>query len=349
MIHIVDYFNSDVRHMRHWQTVVRKSLINAGHEVNIIEGTNSNLALASLGLLGDIFYKTTQFENIYEEFIAEGVSQGDIFIFTDAWNPTVISVKYISEIMGMDLHTIGLWRDGIYDVNSKIRTGLLRRPKDWAKTVERALYKVYDVNCFITPIQKKRFLTRYGLKDSDTSIVTGLPYSGVRMIKDTLPIVEKEDIIVLPHDAIDAEQRDIFKALRNYLKGYTFVDAHELRLTDGEYYSLLNRAKAVLAINLSETDPTHIYEALMFECVPIIPDRLIYKDVFPERYQYPSSYTHPPFLNFVRGREYMHERVKMAIDNYDTYVPHMREDFLDIENKFFNTNHFIQVINSLTK
>jgi hypothetical protein len=348
MIHIIDYINTDARHMDHWRTVVPQALIDAGHEVNVISGTDEHLAASEWNLLGEMFYKTTQFATLHDEIVTGGISRGDILIIGDAWNPTIISLKYIQLIMNLDVVVIGMWRDGLFDLNSKIRTGLLRKPKHWARSFERALYKAYDYNCFITDSQHKRFMNRYRYNETSESLVTGLPYQKLIELRSQYSVVDKENIIVLPHDSADSDQRKIFGALKNYLTDFTFIDCYELQLSSSEYYSILNRAKAVMAINLSETDPTNIYEAMLFGCVPIIPDALIYSDIFPEQYWYPTHYTQPPFMNFVRGREYMHRHIKDVMENYDQLKP--EKSVVDaIGNTYFNNDGLLQLVNKIKK
>lgn len=348
MIHIVGYVNTDVRHMDHWQTVVPQSLRDAGYDVNVIGDGQSTIVNGDWNLLGEIYHKTSQFQDIYQEIVTRNISSGDIFLIGDAWNPSMISFKYMQLIMNLDVTVIGFWRDGIYDINSKIRTGLLRKPKRWAKTFERAMYDSYDYNCFISDKHKSRFIRRYNLHDGEKSVVTGLPYEMLRDVRQQYTPVKKENIIVIPHDSVDKDHRDIFKALKNYLSEYTFIDCHELELTSSEYYSILNRAKAVIAINLSETDPTNIYEAMLFGCVPIIPDRAIYDEMFPSEYAYPSHYTQPPFLNFVRGKDFMHDRVDTVFKNYETMSANLDRDARDIGNRFFNNERLLSLIQTIT-
>ena len=350
MVHVVDYCNTDVRHMDHWSTVVPDALRDAGHDVNVIYGTNPARATSDWNLLGEIQYKTTQFEGIYEEIVTGGVSPGDIFIFGDAWNPTTISLQYIKYVNSLDIKMIGFWRDGTFDPNSKVNRGMLGKPKRWAKTFERSLFTTYDYNCFISDRQRERFVKRYNLKpDYAEVLVTGLPYENMRAVRASYPDVEKEDIIVLPHDAVDQDQRDIFKALRNHLKDFTFVDCTEMDLTSDEYYSILNRAKGMLAINMSETDPTNIYEGLLFGCVPIIPDALIYNEMFSDQYKYPTYYTQPPFLNFVRGREFMHDRVAQVVHNYDEASKDLERHAIEIGDKYFKNEGLLTLIDKIKK
>ena len=39
---------------------------------------------------------------------------GDYFLYTDAWNPTVIQL-YMAELLGVDISIGGLWHAGSYD------------------------------------------------------------------------------------------------------------------------------------------------------------------------------------------------------------------------------------------
>lgn len=343
LIHLLDYINTDVRHMDQWRSIVPQALTDAGHEVNMMYGVDPSRVRSDHNLLGEIYYKSTQFNELYNDMVSGRISQGDILIFADAWNPMAMAVKYISLVSGINVTMIGCWRDGIYDMNSKIRTGLLRKPKRWAKSFERGLFDAYDFNCFISDIQLERFMRRYGLQDRESVRVTGLPFGLLPSVRERYTRVEKKDIIVLPHDAADPDQREIFLALQRHMTDITFIDCHDLNMTSDEYYSVLNRAKAVIAINLSESDPTNMYEGMLFGCVPIVPDKLIYSEIFPRKYWYPTHYTQPPFMNFVRGREFMHERIRNVFDNYDRLAP-SRDEICQIGELYFKNDGMINLI-----
>lgn len=349
MIHIVEYINTDLKHMDHWRTVVPHGIEMAGFDVNVIGKYSPTVYHRDWNLLGEIYYKTIQFQKLYESFALGEISPGDTIIFGDAWNPTAMSVKYIELLIEHNITLVGFWRDGIYNVSSKIRNGLFRKPKKWAQSFERGLYGAFDHNCFITQDHKERFLRRYHLVDGEKVHVVGLPYEYITELRKQYKPVEKENIIVFPHDAIDEDQRNIIKALTNQFPDYTFIDCYELKLDNSEYYSLLNRAKAIMAFNLSETDPTNIYEGMLFGCVPIIPDRLIYKDIFPDKYQYPSHYTEPPFLNFVRGREYMHDCVHNVIKNYNDLSRDLKKESSEIGQKIFSNQRLISLLKTINK
>lgn len=346
-IHIVDYLSYNLPFMNHWQTLVPELFRNEGYDVKVYSGKRDKLGYAEKLLVGDIYYKTTQFEEIFEELTMSKIEDGDIFLFADAWSPTALSLKYHLSLEGMDVKMVGIWREGIYDVNSKIRTGLLRKPKRWAQTYERALYNCYDYNLYVSEEQQDRFIGRYRYKKDETNLAMGFPYESVLDDVKEYDLTKKEDIIVLAHDAYDQEHRDIWYALEHYLDEFTFVDAEELRLHRHEYYDILSKSKAIMAINLAETDPTSIWEGMVFDCVPIIPDRLVYAELFNDRYFYDSHFTSPPMLNFVRGRDYMHETIRKVIHDYNEIISYVRVDADKMQKKLFNNQRWLQFLKKL--
>ena len=321
-----------------------------GYDVNVIEGFNPSITTSENVLGAEMYIQTSQFIRAYEELVVKNIKDGDIIIVANAWNTTTIAMKYILYTMEIDVCMIGCWKDGTYDMNSRIRKGLLYKGKQWAKTFERSLYNAYDHNCFMYESQKEKFMKRYNLKrGSGTCHVIGLPYGHIRSLREKYEPVEKQDIIVLPHDVADEDQRDIWKGLKTEFPDYTFIDCADYKYDLHEYYNILNRAKAMMAINLSESDPTNIYEGMLFGCVPIIPDSLVYGEVFPEKYQYESYYTQPPFLNFVRGREHIHKHIVDTMENYETKSVNLDVEAQELEKVIFRDEPLIELIDNIQK
>lgn len=342
MIHILDHINPELRHNDHWRTIVPDLLSSNGYDVGVIQGTP--IVRRDSGLIGEAYYKTSQFGHVYDLVLTNGITTGDTIIISDAWNVTALALRYISDIENLNLKIIGYWRDGIFDVNSRIWKRTARKSRRWSTALERTLCYVYDYNCFFSAVQSHKFKGRYRYKDSPTIVDMGLPYGSIRRIRDTYDRVDRENIIIIPHNTYDEDQYSIYEALKTDFPQYEFVMCSDYRLTRSEYYELLNRAKATMAINLSETDPTNIYEGMVFGCVPIVPDRLVYAEVFPGEYQYPSYYTQPPRLNFVRGRDHMHNVIRQAMEDYDSLSSSVERYSIDIESKYFTDQLLLNIV-----
>ena len=70
---------------------------------------------AFLNFGGTNIYKSTQIEKIARAFTNGEVKSGDHILFTDAWHPGIINIKYMSELLGIKVITHGLWHAGSYD------------------------------------------------------------------------------------------------------------------------------------------------------------------------------------------------------------------------------------------
>ena len=80
---------------------------------------------------------------------------------------------------------------------------------------------------------------------------------------------------------------------------------------------------------------------------PYIPDNLIYGEMFAAEYTYPAHYVQPPFLNFVRGRDYMHERVASVFTHYDQLSQNLESDSEEIGNLYFNNDGLLSIIQEI--
>ena len=58
--------------------------------------------------------------------------------------------------------------------------------------------------------------------------------------------------------------------------------------TAGEYASLLNEADIVLSTAMHEFQGLAVMQGVAAGCVPVVPDRLAYTELYDEQYRYPS-------------------------------------------------------------
>lgn len=345
MIHVVDYVNPAMRNVDHWRTMIPDMLHQHGYEVNIIRGTDSIPGNDSFG--GETLYKSDQYVNLYRSLIAGNVSPNDIVIFADAWNPSALSFRAVCESMKLKVKMIGVWRGGLYDMYSPLWVAMWGKRKDWAMALERSLYNVYDCNCYLDESARRRFMQRYSYRAMDKFRLTGFPYESVIDEYNAIGPIEKRNVVVVPHNAVTDEQRDIVRAIQSHLNMFEFVNCQDNRLSRDEYYEVLSTAKVVLAVNLYESDPVSVYEGMVFGCIPVVPDISMYSSMFPEQYRYPAHYVQPPFLNFVRGRAYMFSRIQSIIDSYEQMTEQLSVDTLHMTREYYSNESFIKLLGEL--
>ena len=151
-VFLVDLESVPTRYTCEWKTHLPNLLQKAGHNVQVISGPEdipqATTPGAFLNFGGTNIYKSRQVEEISRLFCAGSISPGDHFIFTDAWHPGIINLKYMSELLGIPVTTHGLWHAGSYDPQDFL--GRLIGDKPWVRHAEKSFFFSYDHNYFAT-------------------------------------------------------------------------------------------------------------------------------------------------------------------------------------------------------
>jgi len=362
-IFLVDLESVASRYTSEWKTHVPKILKDRGYDVQTISGPDDIPAATTPGAFlnfgGTNIYKSSQIEQISRLFCSGDIKPGDHFVFTDAWHPGIINVKYMSELLGIPIVTHGLWHAGNYDPQDFL--GRIVGNKPWVSYAEKSFFHAFDHNYFATnfhinlfcenlldmPWEKAHLL--YGNK----IIHSGWPMEYLKTTFDEYDKTNKRDLILFPHRIAPEKQVDIFKDLAKQLPEYEFVVCQDLDLTKEEYHKLLCESKLVFSANLQETLGISCYEALLANSIPLVPDRLSYTEMYDDDFKYPSLWTQN-FDSYLIHREKLCELIKDKMTNYSNYVwPTMlrRKKVLyypDTTKESVEKNLLIQQINKLT-
>ena len=93
-IYIVDIEAVDTRYTKQWKEYLPNQMQRAtNEEVKVISGGEVPQATtpgAFLNFGGTNVYKSNQLQQIATMFCKGQINDGDYFLYTDAWNPTVI-------------------------------------------------------------------------------------------------------------------------------------------------------------------------------------------------------------------------------------------------------------------
>ena len=238
-IYIVDIEAVDTRYTKQWKEYLPKQLQRATNEnVKVISGGETPQATtpgAFLNFGGTNVYKSKQLETIGEMFCNGQVADGDYFLYTDAWNPTVIQLKYMAELLGVEITVGGLWHAGSYDPQDFL--GRLIGNKPWVRHAEMSMFECYDHNHFATQFHIDMFKKSFDV--SDNKIVrTGWP---MEYMKDTLEPFKgtpKRDLILFPHRIAPEKQPEIFDDLQQSMPEYEFIMCQTEQLRKPEYHKL---------------------------------------------------------------------------------------------------------------
>ena len=283
-IFLVDIESVPTRYTCEWKTHVPKLLEDAGFEVIVVEGDlnipEATTPGAFLNFGGTNMYKAKQVHTLSYMFTKGEITPGDHIIFTDAWHPGIINVKYMSELLNIPVITHGLWHAGSYDPNDFL--GRLIGAKPWIRHAEQAMIASYDHNWIATAAHFYLMRKTYDVFLNPTFNRTGWPMEYTHDMIAPKLWAKKENIIVFPHRIAPEKRLDLFQELasRPELKHYQFCVAMEMNLTKTEYHELLQRSKFAVSFADQETLGISMYESACAGACPIVPNRLSYTEMY---------------------------------------------------------------------
>jgi glycosyltransferase involved in cell wall biosynthesis len=339
-IHIVDIEAVDTRYTKQWKEHLPRQLQRATNEkVNVISGGETPQATtpgAFLNFGGTNVYKSKQLETIGEMFCKGQVADGDYFLYTDAWNPTVIQLRYMAELLSVDINVGGLWHAGSYDPQDFL--GRLIGDKPWVRHAEMSMFECYDDNFFASDFHIDMFTDVF---DEDYAIDwdkihrVGWPMEYLKNSLDSYKGMEKRNLILFPHRVAPEKQVDIFRDLADQLPEYEFVICQERELTKNEYHNLLGEAKLVFSANLQETLGISWYEGALVDAIPMVPDRLSYTEMALPEFKYPSKWT-DDYSNYRIHRSELVAKIRDYMENYNDYLVSLEKQRTKLNKEFFS-------------
>jgi len=354
MIYIVDLEAVETRYTAQWKEHVPKIIKRSGHQVQVISGPEDIPAATTPGAFlnfgGTNIYKSRQVEEFSRLFTSGAIKPGDHFLFTDAWHPGIINLKYMSELLQIPVTIHALWHAGSYDPQDFLGR-LIGRAK-WVRHAEKSFFNSIDHNYFATDFHIRMFvdnLLEDGYKrenpwyeedydDYQTSgkiVRTGWP---MEYMEDTLTMYKnmpKRDLILFPHRIAPEKQVDIFRDLKHWLPQYEFVVCQEQQLTKNEYHNLLGEAKLVFSANLQETLGISCYEGAVVDAIPMVPDRLSYSEMYFDTFKYPSKWTED-YDTYTTFRPDLCRAIMSHMDNYKTRLPMLKKQTEALHEQFFS-------------
>ena len=327
-VYLIDLESVPTRYTCQWKQYLPHQMIAAGLDVQVISGGDVPQATtpgAFLNFAGTNSYKSQQLLKISELFANGTVKAGDYFLYTDAWNPTVIQVKYMSELLGIPVKLGGMWHAGSYDPQDFL--GRLIGDAAWVRNAESSMFYCYDHNFFATKFHLDMFcLNLFDEPASDEMIewhpdkihIVGWPMEYLNEILNPYINAAKKDKIIFPHRLAPEKQLEIFKDLAASMPEYEWFVAQDHQLSKHEYHQHLAESKIVFSANLQETLGISVYEGAIVGTYPLVPERLSYTEMWDTFFKYPSDWT-KNWDNYQRNKNRLMERIHniMRSNNID--------------------------------
>jgi hypothetical protein len=363
MLYLIDIEAVDTRYTKQWKEHLPSQLRKNSIETIVITGGEVPQATtpgAFLNFAGTNNYKAQQMLEISRMFAMGDIKDGDYFLYTDAWNPTVIQLKYMAELLGIKIRIGGMWHAGSYDPQDFL--GRLIGDVPWVRNAEASMFYCYDDNFFATRFHSNMFLrnllgveTLFGEDetdewcntthlDKDKIKIVGWPMEYLKDIMAPYANIPKKNKIIFPHRLAPEKQVEIFRDLAAAMPEYEWFVAQDQSLTKHEYHTHLAESRIMFSANLQETLGISAYEAALVGTMPMLPSRLSYNEMWTHDGFYPSEWTkdwnsyqenRDKLINFIR---FMMNEINDDTSKWATNAA------IDTGEKFFNGNALYKAI-----
>lgn len=226
-------------------------------------------------------YKAMQLQKLCEDLGSGLIKDGDVLLFLDGWFPGLEMLAYIRDGLGRKVKFVGMFHAGTYDPNDFLTQ---RGMESWAQHMEMGWFNIFDKIIVATEYHKSLILKSRAVDPNKIKVIF------FPMLTDWVaPIcVEKEPIVVFPHRMAPEKQPDRFKLLAQYTypEELRFVMTKDAVDTKQEYWELLSRSKFAVSFANQETWGIAMIEAVLSGCIPIVPDRCSYVELYPSIFRY---------------------------------------------------------------
>jgi len=251
-------------------------------------------------------YKLNQLTQIIE-YIKLGF-EGTIF-FMDLWFPGIETIAYIRDCAKRMIRVEGILHAGTYDPNDF----LAQNGCDiWGADLEKCWLKWVD-RVYVATDYHKALIDHTRGSYGRIEVVRFPCYVGEQRAEG-----ERLNRVVFPHRLAPEKQPEVFREVEQRYReqygddGTVFVRTKDVCKSKAEYYTLLAESKVAFSSALQETFGIAMLEAYNLGCIPVVPDRISYKETFKTIKRYTSlkeaiemvhngihNYKQPPLSEYV--------------------------------------------------
>jgi hypothetical protein len=348
----------ETRYTKQWHEHLPKLLTHKlGDTFNIvqIDGIQKDSQLtpgAFLNFSDTNYWKNSQLCNFLEYHNRGETSTNDHILFTDFWNPIIIQLKYMKELLGFNWTLHGLVHAGSYDPQDFL--GRIIGNVPWVRHAEQSFFHAIDHNYFATEFHIDMFVKNliqegqpiicaweeeeFAEFIEEKKIVrSGWPMEYMESTLQPYRGRFKRDLILFPHRIAPEKQLEIFKDLEKHLPQYEFVVCQEQQLSKDEYHTLLGEAKLVFSANLQETLGISMYEGCLVDAIPMVPDRLSYTEMYDPIFKYPSEWTNS-YESYDVFRPNLCKTIIDHMNFYTTRLPWLKKQAKSLTYDFFSAD-----------
>lgn len=238
-------------------------------------------------------FKLEQLQQLIFRIQRKELRDGDIIWFHDGWFPGVETLAYIRDTMNIKFQMVAMFHAGTYDKWDYLSQS---NAAVWAAPMETGWCRgVYDKVLVATEFHK-RLLCRERKISTEKVFVVPFPFM-LEKEHQNWECDTREQTIVFPHRLACEKGTNALAHFHHLLSEFNkehgtlwrMVITKQCCRTKAEYYAVLKEATYALSFAKQETWGIAMQEATVGGCIPIVPSRLSYKEMYPKLLQYRSG------------------------------------------------------------
>lgn len=262
------------RYSKQWYNMFKEVLGSKGAEFEYIDGVQIRSELKGELFLDPVATHVWKFSQL-GQLVQKDIKDGDVVFFFDYWFPGVEALAYIRDMTGKDFKIWGYLHAGSYDEwDILAQKGMWK----WGKKIEEGWFRIADKLMVATQFHKELILRSRCVEERKIEVVR-FPLDIAGMGKCIKP--KKKQIVFTGRKSVE-KGYELIKLLK---REYPIIVSLDETKTKKEYYDLLGESKAVIAPSFQETFGVGIVEGMAMDCIPIVPDRLAYRETVPDEYR----------------------------------------------------------------
>jgi len=268
-----------------------------------------------LDIVNTCKFKAAQLQMIADLFNEGKVENGDAFLVGDIFFPGIEMIKYMSELLGINVRVYGINYAGRAD-----KTDFVQQLSGWSDASESGYHLICDGIFVGSDDHKKNVVDYFGLNDvtvHTTGLVWDLNY--MQEFHEAMGHVEKEDFVIWPHRWCEEKGiNELLEFAKQTKKKIVITSSgpkkdlgklpknieYRYGLTKAEYFELMAKARWYLSTAYQETFGYTIQEAIFFGCNILVPNRACCPEMVPAENVYENI-----------------DNVDRLFDSYDLTVP----------------------------
>ena len=271
----------DMRYTNHMDRDIRSYLNKKNIEHVILEPDVMTSEIKSGSFLdapNTIYRQSKQMMELCRLIAYDKIPKDSTIFMSDLWGFAPLMIPYLNFFSDYNIKI-----KGIIHAGSFTDTDFVRQMERYYKGFEDIIFDIVE-EIFVASNFIKNDLIQKRVVQQDKIKVTKLPLDFCDAKSDS---VRKRKVIFNGRN-VDEKQPWLFDRLSKEIKNAEFVNTHKLKLKKDDYYKLLSESNCVVSFALQENFGYGIQEAVLRGCVPVLPNRLAYKEQFSKDYLYDS-------------------------------------------------------------